>query len=85
VLQTILGAVLFNDFVPTAQNIVGILVSFMGAGLFSYTKLRDALAGSRESSKKKEDLATAGAGAPTSPLPTSSEGTEETIRGKGTP
>lgn len=53
VVQTILGAVLFHDFTPTLQNVTGILVSFAGTGMFSYIKLRGALAdGQREAIKK---------------------------------
>jgi drug/metabolite transporter (DMT)-like permease len=59
VLQTVLGAVLFHDFVPTAQNVVGIVMSFCGAGLFTWTKLRDALASGRREAQKKADSAVA--------------------------
>jgi drug/metabolite transporter (DMT)-like permease len=59
VLQTMLGAVLFHDFVPTVQNVAGIVMSFCGAGLFTWTKLRDALAAGRREALKKADSAVA--------------------------
>lgn len=63
IVQTVLGAVLFNDFVPTPQNVAGILVSFCGAGYFSFIKLREALAsGEREASKKADGGADGGGG-----------------------
>jgi drug/metabolite transporter (DMT)-like permease len=67
IIQTVLGAVLFRDFTPTVQNILGILVSFAGAGFFSYIKLREAMAsGAREASKKADAAA-----APMSPAASS--------------
>ena len=59
ILQTILGAALFHDFVPTVQNVAGILMSFAGAGLFTWAKLRDALAAGRREAQKKADSAVA--------------------------
>ena len=64
IVQTILGAFLFNDFTPTIQNMAGILISFMGAGYFSYIKLREALIGGEIEANKKADAASA----PTSPI-----------------
>ena len=61
ILQTVLGAVLFRDFTPTAKNVSGILISFAGAGLFSYIKLLDAFAkGAKESVKKDQQPALLG-------------------------
>ena len=55
IVQTVLGAVLFNDFVPTVQNVTGILVSFAGAGMYAFIMLRKALAeGAREVLKKAD-------------------------------
>jgi len=60
ILQTVLGALLFNDFIPTVKNVSGILVSFLGAGLFSYLKLQDSLAkGAKEAEKKGDTSAVA--------------------------
>lgn len=68
IVQTVLGALLFRDFVPTVQNIAGILLSFCGAGLFSYIKLTAALAaGSKEASKKADSDGGNGAAAPSPP------------------
>ena len=65
IVQTLLGAILFNDFVPTIQNTVGILVSFGGAGMYAYTMLRKALAdGAREASKKADETVGTSATAP---------------------
>ncbi len=56
ILQTILGALLFPDFVPTVKNISGILISFTGAGLFSFIKLQDALVKGKGEAVKKEGV-----------------------------
>lgn len=108
IVQTVLGALLFHDFVPTLQvrvgaqgaqrsgaprgteggvrhshpsptichathqNVTGILVSFCGAGLFSYVKLSEALVVSSKELAKKADAATA----PLSPAPLGGGGGE---------
>ena len=59
IVQTVLGALLFNDFTPTVQNIAGILISFVGAGYFSYIKLREALVSGEREANKKADAASA--------------------------
>ncbi len=56
ILQTVLGAVLFRDFTPTVKNVSGILISFTGAGLFSYIKLLDAFAKGAKEGVKKDEL-----------------------------
>ena len=64
IVQTVLGAVLFADFVPTVQNVAGILLSFCGAGYFSYIKLREALVSGEREANKKADAAVASAATP---------------------
>ncbi len=60
ILATVLGAWLFGDFVPTAPRILGILVSFLGSGVFSAAKLAEAKGaigssqGAEEREKEKE-------------------------------
>lgn len=41
IVATVVGALLFGDFVPTAFNVSGISLSFLGAALFSYAKLKE--------------------------------------------
>jgi hypothetical protein len=56
IVQTVLGAVLFNDFVATVSNVTGILVSFSGAGMYAYANLLKALdAGAKEVRKKADE------------------------------
>jgi drug/metabolite transporter (DMT)-like permease len=59
ILQTVLGALLFQDFTPTVKNVSGILISFAGAGFFSFLKLQDAFAKGAKEAEKKGDAATA--------------------------
>lgn len=47
--STVIGAVLFNDFVPTVLKVGGILLSFCGSGIFSYAKLTESSAAGRAS------------------------------------
>lgn len=75
IVQTILGAVLFHDFVPTLQNVAGILVSFAGAGYFSYIKLREALVSGEREASKKADAAIA----PPTPLKEEVDANDEAI------
>ena len=42
--QTILGGILFPGFVATVKTITGLVLSFMGAGMYSYINLSKGMA-----------------------------------------
>lgn len=44
---TIIAALIFRDFVPTRSSVTGMLLSFLGAGLFSVAKVKEAQASSQ--------------------------------------
>ena len=47
---TLLGAYIFGDFIPNFSRVLGILISFLGSGIFSVAKLQEA-----SMEKPKED------------------------------
>ena len=59
---TFLGAMIFQDFVPTPAKVVGIIISFAGSAIFSWAKLAEVKSSSAVLPTTANDSKTGGGG-----------------------
>ena len=59
---TFLGAMIFQDFVPTPAKVVGIIISFAGSAIFSWAKLAEVKSSSAVLPTTSNDSKTGGGG-----------------------